>query len=451
MIYHSDFTSFRNGDLFISSSDTNNAVAKVTLFKFTSLTDSSMQSASCNSTKASILRTVTGEVSRITSWPAITCVDSSHTFNWTFSKCGSYLSSISAKSIGSNSMIAFTPCQEECGRTPAEDGITLLVVDFLQKKPAPLIRSIILATSKSKIVAEVLMSAPGSIYCSVFPLSYVPASVDLVVMGGNVASSSEENVTLVVTMSNLQAASSYSMYCVTYSVQGVRMAYDAMINTKKIVTTLCCKYVIAELLVNSFTKDSSEQNALRLSLDSPLSTDTTVYLSLKSLSTSSLVSDNSKVNNVFFPEKVVFKAAVMRTAIVSLQAKLVGAYKLDFTLSGTNTSSEVKMLYPGGLDKVTVVEANQKLPPPQFLSAEFSQTGASLTVKFTAPTNKARLPSSFACSRLLSFTGKKSDNAKYILSYQLISTYNHVLSRRLRGSTMQLGGHCNCRYIPCWE
>ena len=403
MIYHSDFTSFRNGDLFITSSNTNNAVAKINLFKFTSLADSSMQSASCNSTKASILRTITGEVNTITSLPAITCVDNTHTFNWTFSKCGSYLSSISAKSIGSNSMIAFTPCQELCGRTPDADGITLLVVDFVQKKPAPLIRRINFATSKSEIVAEVIISSPGSVYCSVFPLSYVPASVDLVVRGGNVASSLEENVTLVVTMSNLQAASSYSMYCVTYSVHGVWMAYDAMINTKKIVTTLCCKYVIAELLLYSFTNDSSEQNALRLSLDSPLSTDTTVYLSLKSLSTSS---DNSKVKNVFFPEKVVFKASVIRTAIVSLQAKLVGAYKLDFTLSGTNTSSEVKMFYPGGLDKVSVVSANEKLPPPQFLSAEFSQTGASVTVKFTAPTNKALLLSSFACSRLLTFTGK---------------------------------------------
>ena len=397
--------SFRSGDLFINSVNNNNVVANITLFKAASLDDSSIQSASCSggklnvANKTAIVQAITGEASKLPSY--IACNSGTETFKWTFSKCGSYLPSLAVTSSLSNRM-SIDSCYSECERTAPADGLTLLVVDFVQKKPAPSIQSISFTSSKSAIVAEVVMTDPGSVYCSAFPLSYVPPSVDLVVMGGNVASSLEDNTTLIVTVSNLQAASNFSLYCVTYSVEGVRMAYDTMTSTKKIVSTLCCKSVIAQLLVNSFTIGTSEQSALRLSLDSPLSTDTTMYLNLTS-------SSDSKMNRAsasYFPKKVVFKAGLAKTVTISFQAAAVGAYNLSFSLSGIKASSEVDIAYPRGqVNTITVVEANQKLPPPQFLSAEFSQTGASLTVKFTAPTNKARLPSSFACSLLLSFTG----------------------------------------------
>ena len=403
---HRDFTSFASGDLFVNNANSNNVVVNVSLFKASSLADSSIQSISCNSTKTAIVQTISGEVN--TRLSPITCVDRSHTFNWTFSKCGSYLSSIASNSVGSNHTITMSLCQTECGQTVSADGITLLVVDFVQKKPAPSIQSLTFHTSKSEIVTEVVMSAPGYVYCSVFPLSYVPVSVDLVVMGGNVASSLEENVTLVITIPNLQASSSFSLYCATYSIQGVKMSYDAMIKTKKTVSTSCCKHVIAQLLLNSFTNGTSEQNALRLSLDAPLSTDVTIFLDLESFPSSSLNPDKTIAKASFFPEKVLFKAGFMRSVVVAFRAHTAGNYQLNFTLEGNSAVPEVDVLYLGGQSKLSVVQANEKLSPPQFLSAEFSETGASVTVKFTAPTNKAQLPSSFACHRLLTFRGKNT-------------------------------------------
>ena len=288
----------------------------------------------------------------------------------------------------------------ECGisSTTASDGITVLVADFVQKVPAPSIQNLAFSSSKSKIVADVILSAPGSVYCSVFPLSYVPSSVDLVVMGGNVATTSAANSARV-TISNLQASSTFSLYCVTYSVGGVKMAYDAMLSTKKVVSTPCCKSVVAQLLLTSFVQGSSEQNALRLSIDSPPSVDTTIYLNVTSASTP------TTTTSPFFPKFVVFKAGVMKSTVVSFQAAAVGRYVLDFELAGTKALSEIKITYPRGY--IDVTEADKELPPPQFLSAEFSQTGAFVTVKFIAPTNKARLSSSFACNLLLRFNGTR--------------------------------------------
>ena len=119
----------------------------------------------------------------------------------------------------------------------------------------------------------------------------------------------------------------------------------------------------------------------------------------------------------FFPGKIVFKAGTVKSVVVSFQADVAGVYQLNFTLAGTNVVSEVDMLYLGGQNKISVAEANEKLPPPQFLSAEFSQTGASVTVKFTAPTNKARLSPSFACYLLLAFTGNSLSTNSVLAQY----------------------------------
>ena len=417
ILHHRDFMSFGSGDLYLNSASSLMAVTSITLTQVTSLTavyaDSSTASVSCSeqsghgkngtnigiNTKASIVKTITGDYPL--SSPFLSCKSGSDTSDWTFSKCGSYLPSVAATSAGSKSMITINPCQTECGQTAAVDGITLLVVDFVQKKPAPAIKSITFGISKSEVVANIIMSDAGSVYCSVYPVSYVPPSVDLVVMGGNVATTSEVDMRDVarVTISNLQASSNYSFFCVSHSVEGVRAKYSDMINTRRVVSTPCCKSIVAQLLVTSFAQGVPEQSALRLSLDSPLTSDTTVYLDVASATTGST---STSLISPFFPKTVVFKAGVVKSTVVSFQAG-VGRYNLKFTVV---PSTEVEIAYPRGqLNNVTVVEADQKIPPPQFLSAEFSQTGASLTVKFTAPTNKMQLPSSFTCNLLLRFTG----------------------------------------------
>lgn len=411
--------SFASGDLFVISSSSNYAVANITLFKVASLADSSVQSASClatgggtsSSNATAIVHSLTGEASIPTN--PITCKSGSNSYLWKFSKCGSYSPSVTVTRSGTGtgsaqgSAMMLASCASECASLPSpttsvSDGITVLVIDFIQTAPAPSILRASVQSTRMEITARTILSTPGSVYCSVFPQYYVPPSVDVVLMGGNVASSSEENTTLVVTMSNLQAASSYSFYCATISAPGVKMSYEAMIKTKKIVSTLCCKYVKAELLVNSFMKGSSEQNAIRLSIDSPLSSDTTVYLNLN---TFALVSDKAISAPSFFPEKVVFKAGAAISTVVAFLADTTGEYQLNFTLTGTNVASEVGLFHVGGQKTIRVLQANEKVPPPQFLYAEFSQTGASVTVKLTAPTDKAQLFSSFTCSRLLNFTG----------------------------------------------
>jgi len=397
--------SFGSGDLFINSANINNDVANVTLFKYASLDSFIVQSMSCSkdasntnaAIKTSIVKSITGE--NETPVLPIICKSGSDTIKWTFSNCSAYLPTIKATSVNSNKALAIAPCASECGisSTTASDGITVLVADFVQKVPAPSIQNIAFSSSKSQIVADVILSAPGSVYCSVFPLSYAPSSVDLVVMGGNVATTSAANSARV-TISNLQASSTFSLYCVTYSVGGVKMAYDAMLSTKKVVSTSCCKSLIAHLLLTSFIQGSSEQNALRLSIDSPPSVDITIYLNMTRVSTSTTTVSS------FFPKVVVFKAGVARSTVVSFQATTVGRYVLNFELAGTTASSEVKITYPSGFI-LDVIEAGKEVRPPQFLSATFSQTGASITVKFTAPTNKAGLSPSFACNSLLRFIG----------------------------------------------
>ena len=394
--------SFGSGDLFLNSANVNNEVASVAIFKSAVLNSSVIQSVSCKTdsgNKTSLVKTITGEIE--SSSTPITCKSGSDTIKWTFSSCGSYLPSITTTSVSSKHTVAIAPCASKCGLSSisAANGITMFVVDFVQKKPAPTIHSITFNSSKSEIVADVVLSAPGSIYCSVFPLSYVPPSADLVVMNGDVATTSKTNSTRLA-ISNLQASSNYSFYCVTYSVGGVPMLYDAMLSAKKVVSTPCCKSVVAQLLLISFMQGSSEQNALRLSIDSPPSVDTTIYLNVTSASTP------TTTTSPFFPKFVVFKAGVMKSTVVSFQAAAVGRYVLDFELAGTKALSEIKITYPRG-QVFDVTEADKELPPPQFLSAEFSQTGAFVTVKFIAPTNKARLSSSFACNLLLRFNGTR--------------------------------------------
>ena len=411
--------SFGKGDLYINSAiNFNNEVANVTLFKVSSLTGLKTQSLSCitdgrkSTAKASVVKAITGEISTgdLSAESSVTCNSGSDTSEWTFSQCSSYLPSITASSVGSNSTLSIGPCASQCGvaNTAAADGITVLVIDFVEKVPAPSVQSITFKSFRSEIVAEVVLSASGSAYCAAFPSSFVPPSVDLIMMTGNLSTTSSSLNSARVVMSNLQASSSFAVYCSTTK-DGLKMSYAAMLNTKAMVRTLCCKSVIAQLLVTSVAQDVSEQSALRLSVDSPPSTDITVYLNM------TLASSPDGSVSPFFPKKVVFLAGVVRSTVVSFRAATLGKYFLDFALTTNQASKEFEITYPNGQSNfLNVVEVNKEMPPPQFLSSEFTSSGASIILKFTAPTNKALLPSSFACPLLLNFTGSAEAQCQWV-------------------------------------
>jgi len=151
--------------------------------------------------------------------------------------------------------------------------------------------------------------------------------------------------------------------------------------------------MVAQLLSVSVKQGISEQKALRISIDSPPSTDVTLQLNVISKSASSS----------FFPKTVAFQAGVVMSTVVSFTGSTAEPCTLDFKIIGAE-QTEFEIIYPRG-NVVSVLAAEQKVPPPTFLSAGFSATGAFVTVAFSGPTNKARLPSVFSCPLLLDFRG----------------------------------------------
>ena len=202
---------------------------------------------------------------------------------WSFSGCPGYLPSVSISTTSgrgpvdgpakltyasANATTRIGPCAGQCRTAqpagggavtatfaatgPDSEGITLIVVNFIQKMAIPVIVNTVFQSTRSAITVNATLSSPGSLYCAPFAPSEVPSSVDSVILRGVMGSgsvASGRSISLV--LNGLQASTDYSVYCLAASRDGGRMGYSDMLASKQQAATSCCKYIFVELLLAS--------------------------------------------------------------------------------------------------------------------------------------------------------------------------------------------------------
>lgn len=213
------------------------------------------------------------------------------------------------------------------------------------------------------------------------------------------------------TLDNLVPATSYGIYCGSYSSVGAVSSFTNIVGTALLnVYTLCCRDVYVDLSVHSLLENSYALDAVTISTPHLL----TEYLNVTMEILSNI--DNSVSTDIVpYPAISMFTlASAISTATVTIQSTAVGEYTASFILSGP--SSELYSVVSGRLD-IKVVEATAIPDVPVILTAAFSDSGGTVLVSFDSNTNRGSgagaLSNFFECSTLLAFVGSDTSQCQW--------------------------------------
>jgi hypothetical protein len=351
-------------------------------------TDGSSKTVSCDGREWTVIRCA-GKIS--------VCVDCTATLSCpSVVVCGT-------DTDGNAEGMLVAPCITSCPVANVGNGgrLRLLLVALQDRNPPPDVISVSSIATKYSIVQTATLSASGSIVCAAYPTSVRVTSISInsVLLRGIKATTAviKGNHVAMVTLPRLIPSTSYSVVCLTQSIDGVLMAAETMQRQTKVVKTSCCKAIDVGFL-ESFTSEGSEIfSALQLSIASAPSLDLTIDLRCKFTDTNNV----SSVISPFFKTQYKFTSSSQTLVYTTgFRAQSPGKHQLDIVLSGSS-KNEYAVHYGNSL--LTVFEIHAEPPPPRLSSAVFSDDGSSVTVRFDSSTDYASLGNIFSCNRLFRF------------------------------------------------
>ena len=335
-------------------------------------------------------------------------------------------------SVNSNMDLVLKDAMDSCSSTG--DCLHSLIVCSKDPLPAADITSIqVLVQSKSAILVTVEVDAPSYVYCAAYASYEAPSSVEAVLSVNNVNRSTNGAASIL--LHDLSPSTNYAVHCATKSGSGSTLTYEKMLAKSVSVSTVCCKIASISWIESQFTAGYIKQDLLKVELDSPPSSDLSIGISQRSY--------DSAADRCRFSPVVSYRAVssvgydLVRYFSVSCGSAIRrGAYEVEATLDGSS-SSEYELRFPFG-KSFTILDPNcAQSVAPDFSSAIFSSDGASITVSFTIPTNKAGLPDSFMCSNLLQFPGVLVSSCRWIDNNRIVISWSGVVDVNI-GSTISL-------------
>ena len=244
--------------------------------------------------------------------------------------------------------------------------------------------------------------------------------------------------TVRVMISDLVAATSYDVYCVTESFDGLVLPLDQVLAVRATVSTACCRRILATLSAPSIFQGGGRYNALTVSFDALPNEVLRLDISLRNASdTVASGAGASPVQGSVFPSGVtvtntststVFSFSVFANAapglyILSLEpaGASAGDYAVTFGLSWAASSSG----NGGGGGYLSILADGYPPPTPTMRLAQFSNDGGAVEILFDAPTNQAGIQNAFRCGQLLYFPGFESASCRWASpsAISIISAY----------------------------
>jgi hypothetical protein len=304
---------------------------------------------------------------------------------------------------GSSVNSTLSPCTSASSTAPT---IQYVLVQFDEPETAPAIMNVsVSATAKSSIQLAVTVAAEATVYCNTYDSSSsstTPGS-NTEIMQFGIGAVTVSNISSL-SLTKLNAATTYKVYCVVVAADGTQTEYATVSSTSWAVTTSCCRGVVIGFLARTVTAGVQTANFLSVTTDAPASSSIVVSLTVKSSS--------NTTSQVLVPGAVHF-GTVVSTSSVGLQSLTAGTYSVVAAIGGAS-KSQFRATCTGGCS-FTVIAVDKPTPAPSLSSAQFSSDGSTMTITFTAPTNRAQMTGAaqFTCSQLFSFSGSNRTQCQW--------------------------------------
>ena len=307
---------------------------------------------------------------------------------------------------------------------------------------APVVRTIETTSEESSITLRVdfepTAEYSGTLYCAAFISSADITTVNTVVSRGKAVSYAAGSSQQSVTLSGLNALTSYTTFCHMQNALGFANSLVAVLETKRTVSTTCCRkiaftnapaFIYADLAQYSGGGSSSSPESryvFSYELSNLPGSSVTITPLLTLLESGSSTGSSSREGKgegsstttllVAMPQATTFSATSMSkrgTFLLSGNGSSSGGvYSLSLALSGSSSTE-----FDAPTISLRVLSNTDAAPAPSFTHARFSDSGALLFMSFDSPTNQAQIASlSFGCASLFVFDGAERATCNWVNS-----------------------------------
>lgn len=361
---------------------------------------------------------------------------------WISKRCGDGITALCVDCIdpcGINqcpSLNSLNPCGPNAygcsGTDNSVNAYRVMTATFVPLSVAPSFKTIVVTPAKTSVsVVATLESATGGsvegrVYCGRYASTIVPSSLGDI--RDQIFSAKITSNVATVSVLGLIPSSNYDIYCFAESSLGTLSTMNLVLETKRAITTICCKSVNIIVSIQSLYVGSQSVNSIQVTLDALPSSSLKLTLgTLINGATSSLV-----------PAFVEVQRTDYTFSISQASSNTAGVVSLIATLSG-DSASEFNVVFVNRND-FTVIALSMPPAVPALTSVRFSGDGTYLSATFDADTNKASISlSSFACSDLFSFSGVAGATCSWESPSLIVINLGNVASIAVGGTVTLLG------------
>eukprot|EP01032_Pedospumella_encystans_P009896 gene9896-11611_t len=310
--------------------------------------------------------------------------------------CSSSSASPSVLSLASPYSMA--PCVTTMcpGGSSLVSAVRRLIVSYADIVPAPTFLSRTVQATKTSLSVTAQLSAPGSVYCAAYLLDPqtgvipAPTSTSSVILQNFVNSTDASNST-VVTISGLQSATDFLVYCLTVSRSGSVQALSDVLSQPLSPSTTCCIPVQVQTSSLSVRAGQASNGFLTMTVNARPTIDLVLSVTVRdgagtvvlpepifpatfrvnalSLSKATFGMRSSVVST---SQQVRIQSATITSSLLALP---VGNYTYSVSVSG-ESFSQYAVAYEQASQMFTVNTASAPIAAPVLTSASFVEDGS---------------------------------------------------------------------------
>jgi hypothetical protein len=297
------------------------------------------------------------------------------------------------------------------GSSRVASALRIVSIDFKEKEPAPAVLSTSVSATKTSLQVTAVLSSGGVVYCAAYPVdpqsgaSAVLTSTASILLQNFAASTNTANVS-VVSLTGLNAATYYVLYCLAQSPSGTQTALSNVVSSAQTYSTACCIEAAVRTAASSVKEATSSANFVTLTVAARPAESVALYLHAYKVNVGGAVSPVSPPP--FFPPTFTVPALSSGSSAssVTLTAALLplsaGSYVYNVSVSGPS-AYQYEVRYAAADRSLTVLPATAPLPAPKLSGAVFSTDGTNVVFNFDSNTDRGGVGTAFTCSSLFSF------------------------------------------------
>ena len=267
----------------------------------------------------------------------------------------------------------------------------------------------------------------GTVFCAALQTGAALSSVVQIRSAGFSAVVSDDSQPLSIVIQGLSPDTSYDVYCYSEDFFGRTMPLAEVRSTKSTIVTSCCKAIVPlttfSSVIQYFPASGYPESTFEFQLNAQPADRLQVVLRISTVTCPGSIAPVAGSDANILPK--VFEFDATSTSLVGsfvVRGTVSGCYEV----SGVGTSDGADAYEPLTIS-TEIRNLRVAAEPPQLSSAQFSNTGRELIVKFDSDTDRAvtvllNTYSSFNCSSVVLFPSSNSASCRWDSSKQLRAT-----------------------------